>query len=66
MIQDIPAFNDALISDDEARHTFTWMGAENQDAFLGWIKSALTESECRQRIQAVVDMLAGRDAVRHN
>lgn len=66
MIQDIPAFTDALISDDEARQTFTWMGTDNQDAFLNWIKSALTKSEARQRIQAVVDMLAGREAVRHN
>ena len=66
MRQDLAAFNDALISDDEARQTFKWMGQTHQDEFLGWIKSALTEVECRHRIQAVVDMLAGRDVVRRN
>ena len=66
MRQDLPALNDALISDDEARQTFAWMGASYQDEFMGWIKSALTEVEGRQRIQTVVDMLAGRDVIRQH
>jgi hypothetical protein len=66
MKQDLPAFNDALTSDDEARQTFTWIGRNYQEEFLVWIKSAVTEVEARERIQAVVDMLAGRDVVRRN
>ena len=66
MRQELPALNDALISDDEARQTFAWMGTSYQDEFLGWIKSALTEVECRQRIQTVVDMLAGREVIRRH
>lgn len=66
MRHDLPAFNDALISDDEARLTFAWLGQNYQSQFLGWISSAGTEVESRQRIQAAVDMLAGRDLVRRN
>ena len=66
MPQDIPAFNDALVSDDEARQTFSWLTEAYQHEFVGWIKSAVTEVECRERIQAVVDMLAGRDVVRRH
>ena len=63
---ELPAFNDALIGDEEARQTFAWMGTTHQNQFLGWIKSAVSEVECRQRIQAAVDMLAGREVVRRN
>jgi hypothetical protein len=66
MKQDLPAFNDALTSDDEARETFAWMGRNYQAEFLGWIQSAVTEVEGRERIQAVIDMLAGRDVVRRH
>lgn len=66
MMQELPAFTDALISDDEARQTFAWMGRAHQNAFLGWIEAAMSEVECRQRIQAAIDMLAGRDIVRRN
>jgi Bacteriocin-protection, YdeI or OmpD-Associated len=66
MTKGVAAFSDALINDDEARHTFAWMGQKNQDEFLCWIKSAHTDVEYRQRIQAVIDMLAGRDVVRRN
>ncbi len=66
MQQSVPAFSDALINDEEARCTFVWMGERNQDEFLGWIKSAHSDVECRQRIQAVIDMLAGREVVRRN
>ena len=66
MNMNLPAFNDALTSDDEARRTFAWMGQSYQDEFLSWIKSALTEVESRQRIQAAIDMLAGRDIVRRH
>ncbi len=66
MEPDLPAFKDALTSDEEANQTFAWIGRSYQDDFLGWIKSAMTEVETRERIQAVVDMLAGRDVVRRN
>jgi Bacteriocin-protection, YdeI or OmpD-Associated len=66
MQYELPAFNDALTGDDEARKTFTWMGEAHQCEFLGWIKSAISEVESRQRIQAAVDMLAGRDVIRRN
>ncbi len=66
MKQDLPAFNDALTGDEEARQTFAWMGKAHQNQFLGWIKSAVSEVESRQRIQAAVDMLAGREIVRRN
>jgi hypothetical protein len=66
MKQELPAFSDALTSDDDARQTFTWMSQYYQEEFLGWIKSAVTEVEARERIQAVVDMLAGREIVRRN
>jgi hypothetical protein len=66
MKRDLPAFEDALTSDDEARQTFAWMGETYQEQFLGWIKSAMDEVECRRRIQAAIDMLAGRDVVRRN
>jgi hypothetical protein len=66
MKQELPAFNDALISDEEARATYNWMGRAYQEEFLGWIQSAMDEVECRRRIQAAIDMLAGRDVVRRN
>jgi hypothetical protein len=66
MKQDLPAFSDALISDDDARQTYTWMGQVYQQQFLGWISAALTEVEARHRIQASIDMLAGREIIRRN
>jgi uncharacterized protein YdeI (YjbR/CyaY-like superfamily) len=66
MKSELPAFNDALVSDEEARQTFTWLGPLNQQEFLTWIKSAASETECRSRIQAAIDMLAGRDVVRRH
>jgi Bacteriocin-protection, YdeI or OmpD-Associated len=63
---DLPAFQDALTGDDEARHTFAWLGASYQEQFLQWIKSGMNEVECQTRIQAAVDILAGRDIVRSN
>ena len=66
MRQDLSALNDALKCDDDARQTFVWIGENYQQEFLGWIKSAMTEYESSQRVQVVVDMLAGRDVVRRN
>ena len=63
---DLPAFRDALVSDVEAGQTFSWLGAQNHEQFLSWIKAATCESECNHRIQAAVDMLAGREVVRRN
>ncbi len=63
---DLPAFNDALVSDEDARQTFTWLGSRNQQDFVAWIKSAACETECNSRIQAAIDMLAGRDVIRRN
>jgi predicted mannosyl-3-phosphoglycerate phosphatase (HAD superfamily) len=62
----LPAFKDALTSDDEASQTFAWMGENYQGQFVRWINSAGTDLESRQRIQAAIDMLAGRDMVRRN
>jgi Bacteriocin-protection, YdeI or OmpD-Associated len=62
----IPAFNDALISDEEAYKTFTWMGDLHKHEFLTWIRGAQSELESRKRIQAAIDMLAGRDVLRRN
>jgi uncharacterized protein YdeI (YjbR/CyaY-like superfamily) len=66
MTSDLPAFSDALISDDDAQQTYSWLGPMNQQEFLAWISSALSESERNRRIQAAVDMLAGREIVRRN
>jgi Bacteriocin-protection, YdeI or OmpD-Associated len=64
MGQDMNLFEDALACDDEARAVFSWLPAAHRAEFVGWIRSATTETAQRRRIGAAVDILAGRDILR--
>ncbi|OYU75938.1 MAG: hypothetical protein CFE32_12330 [Alphaproteobacteria bacterium PA3] len=59
-------FETALAGDELARQTFTWLAPSHRDDFVSWIEAAVAERERLSRIQAAVDILAGREVVRRN
>ncbi|MCE2892367.1 MAG: YdeI/OmpD-associated family protein [Hyphomonadaceae bacterium] len=59
-------FETALASDELARQTFSWLAPSHRHDFVSWIDAAVAERDRFTRIQAAVDILAGREAVRRN
>ena len=59
-------FETALAGDELARQTFSWLAPSHRHDFLSWIEAAVAERDRFTRIQAAVDILAGREAVRRN
>jgi uncharacterized protein YdeI (YjbR/CyaY-like superfamily) len=59
-------FETALASDELARQTFSWLAPSHRHDFVSWIEAAVAERDRFTRIQAAVDILAGREAVRRN
>lgn len=59
-------FETALAGDELARQTFSWLGPSHRHDFVSWIEAAVAQRDRLSRIQAAVDILAGREAIRRN
>ncbi|MCA3693933.1 YdeI/OmpD-associated family protein [Aquidulcibacter sp.] len=59
-------FEAALAGDELARQTFSWLAPSHRHDFVVWIEAAVAERDRLTRIQAAMDILAGREAVRRN
>jgi uncharacterized protein YdeI (YjbR/CyaY-like superfamily) len=66
MGEHVQAFEAALSCDELAHQTFKWLAPSHRYDFLDWIQSAGVERERLNRIQAAIDILAGREVVRRN
>jgi uncharacterized protein YdeI (YjbR/CyaY-like superfamily) len=59
-------FETALAGDELARQTFSWLAPSHRLDFFSWIEAAVAEHDRLSRIQAAVDILAGREIVGRN
>ena len=56
-------FETALAGDELARQTFSWLAPSHRHDFVSWIEAAVAQRDRLSRIQAAVDILAGREAI---
>ncbi|WP_284358634.1 YdeI/OmpD-associated family protein [Candidatus Phycosocius spiralis] len=54
------AFHAALVHDDLANRTFSWLAPSHRLDILSWIQSAEQEYDRFMRVQEALDILAGR------
>ena len=60
------AFQAALVQDDQANQTFSWLAPSHRLDFLSWIQAAEKECDRFMRVQDALDILAGREVIRRH